>query len=155
MTNHQLARRRRPLTIAVLAGALAIIATAVLAAGGSARTTGRSLHLHAKEQSSVGFTFKGTPRQGDTFGFGDQLTGTDTGSDRGVCTFIGQATALCTIHISLTKGTITAQGLLGQASRNTPVAITGGTGAYDGARGTARLTDLPSNQADIRISLAG
>jgi hypothetical protein len=34
-----------------------------------------------------------------------------------------------------------------------PFAITGGTGAYDGARGTARVTDVSSSTTDVRITL--
>ncbi len=141
------------LTVMLTAGVAAMVAVAVLAASGTAQPAPGTLHLHAKEQMAVGFTFKGKPRQGDRFGFGDTITGDDTGTDRGTCTFIGQATALCTIQLKLSKGTLTAQALLPARSTNTPVAITGGTGSYNGARGTALLTDLPRNRADIRITL--
>ncbi len=105
------------------------------------RTDGRRFHIHRRT------------KQGDRFGFGDKITGTHPGHDRGVCTFIGQATALCTIQLQLSNGTLAAQGLLPARSKNTPVAITGGTGAYNGARGTAQLTDIPPNHADIKITL--
>ena len=135
------------------AGAVAIITSTVLATTGSAQTEPTTLHLHAIEQTTVGFTFNGVPRQGDRFGWGDRLTGTDTGYDRGACTFVGKATALCTIQIQLSKGTLAAQALLGPRSNNTPVTITGGTGAYNGARGTALLTDIPPNKANVTITL--
>jgi hypothetical protein len=60
---------------------------------------------------------------------------------------------LCTFQLHLSKGTITAQGELPERSRNAPVAITGGTGAYDGARGTALATDTGPNSAAIEITL--
>ena len=82
--NDKLARRRRPAHDRGPRGRARDRRTAGAEAGGSARTTGRSRCIsHAKEQSSVGFTFEGAPRQGDTSGFGDKLTGTNAGSDRG------------------------------------------------------------------------
>ena len=42
--------------------------------------------------------------------------------------------------------------LSGRANK-TPFAITGGTGAYDGARGTALVTDVNSKTTDIQITL--
>ena len=62
---------------------------------------------------------------------------------------------LCTLQLNLAKGTITAQGVLPQHAKGTPVAITGGTGAYDGARGTALVTDVSSSKTTIDVSLAG
>ena len=62
---------------------------------------------------------------------------------------------LCTLQLDLAKGTITAQGLIPQKSHDTPVAITGGTGAYNGARGTALATDVSSAKTTIDISLLG
>jgi hypothetical protein len=153
MSHRSHTQLRARLSIALTAGVAAIVLVGVLAASGTAQTTTPTLHLHAKEVMAVGFTFKGQPRQGDRFGFGDKLTGDDTGSDRGICTFIGRATALCTIQLQLSRGTITAQGLLPARSTHTPIAITGGTGSYNGARGTALLTDLPRNRADVTITL--
>jgi hypothetical protein len=60
-----------------------------------------------------------------------------TGVDRGVCAIIGNTGIVCTVEVQLSNGTLSAQGLLPQTAHNTPLAITGRTGAYDGARGTA------------------
>jgi hypothetical protein len=67
----------------------------------------------------------------------------------------GRLALLCTIQMQLSKGTLRAQGLLPERSHNTPVAITGGTGAYtcNGARGTALATDVSPNRTDITIAL--
>jgi hypothetical protein len=147
-------RSRRPrLTASVGTCVAALAATGVLATAGSAQPAGRTLQLNAHEQPTVGFMPKGAPRQGDRFGFGDTVTGTDTGTDRGVCTFIGSAQALCTIQVVLSRGTLSAQGLLGQQSHDAKVAVIGGTGAYDGARGTAAVTDLPGNRSRILVTL--
>jgi hypothetical protein len=140
------------LSLGLGAGAAAALATAALMAGaGSAQTPAAALHLVGTPQKGVGFMPKGAPRQGDRFGFGDTVTGDDTGHDRGVCTFM-KGGLLCTIQVQLSKGTLTAQGIVPERSNKTPIAITGGTGAYDGARGTALVTD-GKNQTTVDITL--
>ena len=135
------------------AGAAALAATAVIATSGSAQApAGTTLHLVSKTQKTIGFAPKGRPRQGARFGFGDKITGDDTGIDRGVCTLLGRQ-ALCTVEVKLSKGTLSAQGLLGQRSKNSPVSIVGGTGAYNGARGTALVTDTSSTTSTIDVTL--
>ena len=135
MGKQQLSRFGVRLPLA-LAAAAAIATAAVLATGGSAQTPPSSLHFVSKEQRGVGFFPHHRPHQGDRFGFGDTITGADTGVDRGVCTLIGK-NALCTVQLKLSKGTVSAQGLSSlRRNTNTPFAITGGTGAYNGARGT-------------------
>ncbi len=138
-------------SIAAVAAALAT--GAVLAASGSAQAPVTSLHLTAKTQKHVGFFPKGRPRQGDRLGFGDRITGDDTGVDRGVCTIIGSKGVLCTVQVQLSRGTLSVQGLVPQRSRNTPVSIIGGTGAYNGARGTALVTDTSNTTSTIDITL--
>jgi hypothetical protein len=140
--------------IAITAGVAAIATTAVIATAGSAQAPApTSLNFVNKTQKTVGFGPNHKPRQGDRFGFGDKVTGDDTGFDRGVCTFIGKNQALCTVVVEVSKGTLTAQGLAPQHPKNTPFAITGGTGAYDGARGTALVTEVNSNTTDVRVTL--
>jgi hypothetical protein len=142
------------LSLGLGAGATAALATVAIMAGpGSAQTPGTALHLVATSQKSVGFMPSRAPRQGDRLGFGDRITGDDSGYDRGVCTVIGGPQILCTIQVQLAKGTLTAQGMLPQRANKTPVAITGGSGAYDGARGTALVTDHGNGQTNIDITL--
>jgi len=112
-----------------------------------------TLHLVSTTQKNIGFFPKGAPRQGDRLGFGDKITGDDTGYDRAVCTFVGGKSLLCTIQVQLSKGTLTVQGMVPQKSTNTPIAITGGTGAYDGARGTALVTDVSKTQTKVDVNL--
>ena len=90
MSKQQLSRFGVRLPLA-LAAAAAIATAAVLAAGGSAQAPPTSLHLVSKEQRGVGFFPRHRPHQGDRFGFGDTITGDDTGVDRGVCTLIGKS----------------------------------------------------------------
>ena len=131
--------------------AAALAAAALMASAGSAQAPPTTLHLVGTPQKNVGFMPKGAPRQGDRMGFGDTVTGDDTGHDRGICTFM-KGGLVCTIQVQLSKGTLTAQGTVPERSNKTPIAVTGGTGAYDGARGTALVTDQ-QNQTTVDITL--
>ena len=136
------------------AGAAAALATAALMAGaGAAQTPATALHFVSTSQKGAGFMPKGAPHLGDRLGFGDRISGDDTGFDRGVCTIVGRPQLLCTIQVQLSKGTLTVQGMLPEHANKTPVAITGGTGAYNGARGTALVTDTSPTQTDVEITL--
>jgi hypothetical protein len=130
------------------------LASAAIAAPGLAQTTPTSLHLVASPARG-GFQ-PHHPKPGSRFGFVQSISGDDHGTSRGVCTYLGGKPALlCTLELDLAKGTITAQGLIPQRSHDTPVAITGGTGAYNGARGTALATDVSSSKTTIDVSLLG
>lgn len=143
-------------TVTLAAAATALTTAAIVATSGSAQTpSSTSLHLRAANQRSVGFIPKHKPHQGDRLGFGATVTGDDTGLDRGVCTFIGAGDTLCTITFHLSRGTLTTEGLAtGGPPNKTPFAITGGTGAYDGARGTAIVTVIRDPETtDFQITL--
>jgi hypothetical protein len=138
-----------------------LIATAAvaLAAGGPAAATGSaqsqvtSLRLVSTSQSRVGFfPAHKRIRQGDRLGFGQAITGSDRGISRILCTAIGRQ-LMCTIQLRLAHGNLTAQGFVPQHANRTPIAITGGTGAYDGARGTAFATDVSGSRSVIEVSL--
>jgi hypothetical protein len=61
---------------------------------------------------------------------------------------------LCTVQENLSGGTLTAQGVIVNGNVDkTPFAITGGTGRYDGARGTALATDRTPSTTDLQITL--
>jgi hypothetical protein len=139
-------------TKAIGAGLAALAAAAALATTGTAQTAPTTLHLVGHAQKGVGFFPKGRPRPGDRVGFGDRVSGDDTGTDTGACTVVRQR-VLCSIEAQLSKGTLSLQGLLPQRSNNHPVAITGGTGAYAGARGVARVTDTNATTTTIDITL--
>jgi hypothetical protein len=136
-----------------LAAAVAALATAaVLAASGSAQSSPATMHLVSKSQKGIGFFPKGRPHAGDTVGFGDKISGDETGFDRGTCVVIGRG-LLCTVEVQLSKGTLSAQGLVPERSHNHPIAIVGGTGAYDGARGTAFVTDVDDSTTTVDVAL--
>jgi hypothetical protein len=132
--------------------AAAVVALAVSATSGSAQTPSTTLHLVGKSQNGVGFFPKNRPHQGDRFGFGDKVSGDDTGIDRGVCTIIGRQ-SLCTIQVQLSKGALTLQGFISERAHNQQIAVTGGTGAYDGARGTAVATQVNNSTTNIQVTL--
>jgi hypothetical protein len=148
MTNSPLSLRSMLALAAIVAavGAIAIQATA-----GSAAPAPKSLHLVGTSLKKVGFFTQGKPRQGDRFGFGERLSGDDTGFDRGVCTIIG-GKSLCNVQAQLSKGTLSLQGFATGKATNLPIAILGGTGAYDGAGGTAVITDVNKRTTDISIT---
>ena len=144
------------LSLGLGAGAAAALATAALMAGAGAAQTptpATALHFVSTSQKGAGFMPKGAPHLGDRIGFGDRITGDDTGYDRAVCTIVGRPQLLCTIQVQLSKGTLTVQGMLPERATKVPVAITGGTGAYNGARGTALVTDASPTQTDVEITL--
>jgi Dirigent-like protein len=145
--------RRTRLSVAIAAIAAALVTAALMATAGSAQApAGTTLHFVAKSQKGVGFFPSGRPRQGEHLGFGDTITGDDSGYDRAACTIVGRS-VLCTIQVQLSKGTLSVQGIAPQRSNNTPFAIVGGTGAYDGASGTALVTDVNSSTTNITINL--
>lgn len=141
--------------ILIIASLTAAVGAAVVATSGSAQApTVRTMHLAGKTQKGVGFFPKHHPRQGDRIGFGETISGDETGTERAVCTGIGTDNgALCTVQFQLSKGTLTAQGIGHRTDTRAPFAITGGTGAYDGARGTALATDTSSTTSTIDITL--
>ena len=148
MTNRPLSLRSMLALAAIVAalGAIAIQATA-----GSAAPAPKSLHLVATSLKKIGFFPKGKPHSGDRFGFGDKLSGDDTGFDRGVCTFIG-GKSLCDVQAQLSKGTLSLQGFVPGKATNLPIPILGGTGDYDRASGTAVITNVNKSTTDINIT---
>jgi hypothetical protein len=142
-----------PRSMLALAAILAAIgAIAIQATAGSAAPAPKSLHLVAHSLKRVGFFPKSKPRQGDRFGFGDSLSGDDTGFDRGVCTLIGRK-SLCDVQAQLSRGTLSLQGFVSGKAQNLPIAVLGGTGDYDGAAGTAVINDVNKSTTDISITL--
>jgi hypothetical protein len=148
----RLARHPR-LSITVVAIAAAAITAALIASAGSAKGTPTRLHLVGTIEKNIGFAPDHPPKQGDRFGGGSSITGSDTGRQRSVCTLIGRR-ALCNIQLNLSRGKLSAQGLVPNETDHTPIPITGGTGAYAGARGTAFATQLSPTRTRFDVELA-
>jgi hypothetical protein len=152
-SNERHTMKRIALACAIVAAA---IAAAAFATTGSAQSrAATSLHLISTTQESIGFAPEHHRlRPGDRVGTGDAITGDDTGIDRVICTVIDKDHAMCTAVAQLSKGTLTAESLASPEPGETHYAITGGTGAYQGASGTAVVTDIPGTaKADVQITL--
>ena len=148
--------RNSRLGMGLSAGVAAAATAAVLASGGAAQTGGTELNLTATSQKSAEFFPKHKPHPGDQLGFGDKVRGDDTGIDRAVCTLAGGGPGgglPCTVWVKLSKGTLQLQGVLPEKSHNAPIAVVGGTGAYNGARGTAFATDHGKGKTTIVVDL--
>jgi hypothetical protein len=147
--------RHTKIAIGLSAGLGTAAMAAALASPGAAQTAGTELHLLATSQKSAAFFPHHHPRPGDQIGFGDKISGDDTGIDRAVCTLAGgPGKGLpCTTWVKLSKGTLTLQSMLPERSHNEPIAITGGTGAYNGARGTAYVTEVGKTKTTIVVDL--
>lgn len=142
------------LALGLAATAAAGAAAAVLAGPGAAQTSGTELHLTSTSQKHVGFFPKGHTGPGSRFGFGDRVAGDDSGLSRAVCTIVGGAGGLpCTVWMKLSNGTLELQGMLPEKAHNTAIAVVGGTGRYNGARGTAYATDVSQTKMSIVVDL--
>jgi hypothetical protein len=150
----QILRSRTRFAVLLSAAAAAAIAVAVIASTGAAQGPPTTLHFVATAQRNIGFApdHAPPPRQGDRFGGGAEITGDDTGLQRSVCTAIGKR-ALCNIQLNLSQGKLSAQGLVPNQTDHTPIPLTGGTGAYNGARGTVVATQVTPTKVRFTVRL--
>jgi len=140
-------------TLRFAAIALTLAALAVLAAAPAASAHGKApLRLTAEEVQFQDLDL-GTPGPslGDEFVFSQALfrRGFDVGMSGGVCTVVHAMapydvlTFQCLVTLDLRGGQITLQGLIELQGEDDPgpftLAITGGTGRFSGASGTARF----------------
>lgn len=109
---------------------------------------------------------------GPALGLGDQIVSSDkvfrkgmlVGTDGVVCTVVKATPQALTCHwvmtISLPEGQLTlqamAEGPTGPPTEPTALtfAVTGGTGRFDNARGTADIVDNPGGSEQITVRLA-
>jgi allene oxide cyclase-like protein len=148
--------------LGALAGILllsAIVAGASLSVASAGET---ELRFRAKttEQEFVDLGEKGESL-GDQFIFHDVLRqgGERVGHDGGVCTLtsLDLSQSQCVVTAWLADGQITAQGLIeptGEFPERFVFAITGGTGAYEGASGEVHVIQKTETLARIIVHLA-
>jgi hypothetical protein len=148
---------RKPFLAALVVAVFAsvVFATVSLAAGGSKRTTGTTMRLIEQDQSfnfvPVGQREGNIAKPGDLATFTNYLT-TMTGKRVGrtyascVATTGGKNPALqCTGTFVLPAGTLTGSALIQAGGKSVQrIAILGGTGAYEGARGS--ILSVPKTQ---------
>jgi len=152
----------RALAATVLAGATAFTAVTPAAAHdlGTDRfqVTLRTVSAHFEDVGPKG------PSVGDTFTFSDNVfhRGQRVGRDDGNCHVTrrgpGSLAFQCAVTVTLRgRGQITLQGLFafrrGRPGNATDLAITGGTGGYNGASGTATLIDRRGEPARLRFDM--
>jgi hypothetical protein len=158
--------RPRPVILAAAAGAAA--AAAVLAAGGSAQAPGtRTLTFRETDRGSTFGIVDNPPRSrrtrqgsptrvsaGDTVAISQRLvqgSGPATGTIHVSCTAttgraqrFDRAVFVCHATTTLPDGTIALEAALRFGDQGVTAAVTGGTGAYEGARGTFTSAGDPS-----------
>jgi Dirigent-like protein len=104
------------------------------------------------------------PSKGDVTVFRDELrrSGKVVGHDGGACTITAldptappsaQLQLTCNVTFQIPGGTITTQGLATNAPVK-PLVITGGTGAYLGAKGEVTLTEFGNDTGSVVFHLA-
>ena len=79
-------------------------------------------------------------------------TGTQVGTDHGVCIVLVPGQSQCDSTLALPKGQIVTHGLQG-AKSGFDLAVIGGTGAYSGARGTMTMRPIKDGGSTLLISL--
>jgi hypothetical protein len=143
--------KRKSLVLATLAAAVsaAVVAAIALAAGGGSTPNGVTIHLVEKSQS---FNFVDNPPSGaqsqiasagDLFVLSSNLftrSGKRAGALDASCvsaTGGKNNTSVCTGVFRLAAGQLDLMtSIRGQGGRVTEIAVVGGTGAYEGARGS-------------------
>jgi hypothetical protein len=93
------------------------------------------------------------PRPGDEFIFRSKLLNADgdrVGSINGICTIVLRGKVLCQATVRLPGGTLSATAVSTEEARVTHIAINGGTGRYDRARGQVTSTTTgPNTSRDV------
>ncbi len=155
----------RKLARAATAAALATGAAATLVVGAAAHSKTGQPTLHLVETGGGLQIVDNAPKAKHPYDFsaGDMVivtrslyhpNGSRAGSLRLVCIATNATTQQCNGTETLASGTLEVAGISSPAP-NTTVAIVGGTGAYNGARGTSVSRDRATNNniADQNITL--
>jgi allene oxide cyclase-like protein len=145
--------------VAALLGTVTLVSSASAASGPSRKT------IHVIQSESAVFTNVDVGPTGDSPGDYVVITGallkpatnTEVGSVVAVCTLVKVTPTFpsqCVATASLSEGDIAAQGIFESVTGKANVlAVTGGTGAYRAARGTATGTILENGATDIIFRL--
>jgi hypothetical protein len=148
----------KPIAVTVIAAGMA----AALFGGGAAGAQGgaRTIELISVEQHCA---TADNGRRGESLGdldacrgkLRDAGIGAPAGRAHWNCVYLGstRAGSDCSAVVGLRGGTLQTAGVLSHTSVTSNWAITGGTGAYAGARGTVRLTQRSATRTAATITL--
>jgi hypothetical protein len=130
--------------------AVGVLTSGVVAAssGADGAAAPATLHLVGKQITENGPN--GRPHPGSMVVFSGRETGEDRGRSYVQCTLIDRVHGLCLGQFNLARGTISVETAipLEDSPATLVLDITGGTGAYDGARGTATFKDIGKDKTD-------
>ena len=137
------------LTVATLATTACALAASIIGSGdipiAGANARSRTLHLNTKTLVLTGPT---TPNPGDRLDFYEKDSGGDTGHDYAECIVMNaRGEALCHVEFVLKHGDISGDAVININATTLHGAgpIIGGTGSYNGARGTVAFTGPATN----------
>jgi hypothetical protein len=159
---------RRTITIVLVA--IAFLAGSLTLSSAGAHDDGRDdgrhdgrhgLKLIAKSDQSQDIdSAPAGPSLGDGFAFHDRVCyrHREVGALDGSCVLtylVNETTGTlqCVVTVSLPRGTMTTQGVLGVEDDSFTTAITGGTGKYVGAEGQAKVRFVSETRTKIRVML--
>jgi hypothetical protein len=146
-------KRSMALTLATAAAAAAAAVTVAASPGAKPVAGPQALHLVDKQITESGP--KGRPGPGSMIVFSGKETGDDSGRSYVHCTLIDSRHGLCLGRFNLSRGTISVETVvpLEGGPKRFSLDITGGTGAYNGARGTATFTDIGKDKTEEIFTL--
>jgi allene oxide cyclase len=162
---------KRLLAAAVVAAAAALIVTgSAVNAGGRAKKSAPTGTLQLVEREGREVELDNAPRRrfsaGDAFvsrnRLYDQTDQNSVGRDHIFCivTVVSgrqSASLQCTASFVFANGQIAAQGSVtfARGTRAFTVPVVGGTGAYEGARGSLTITDRPRRRSGLEFKFLG
>jgi hypothetical protein len=151
---------KRAVVIATAVATAGTVAAAILTtSGGAAQAPAMPRSITFVATSTGGFEPTGRHHAGETSGFADRLRsadGTVTGRDVGVCTLhnLERRESFCRVQMLLSNGQISFQGVIRENLRSFVFVVIGGTGAYEGAGGEARITPLSDSTTRVAVDLS-
>jgi len=147
---------KRFLVPAVAATAAAVALTGVLTASATAQPSPspRTIHFTLVRQPGGWFP-SANPQPGETLGAQQAVTGDDGSKGTGniQCTIYTANQELCDVVLRMSTGQIAFQGIVPREIKNTRIIVTGGTGAYAVARGSAVVNDVTETVTSFTVKL--
>jgi hypothetical protein len=140
----------------LIVGAALLAGSAMGGGFAGAQTPPKTLKVEALEQGCGGVD---VGRKGDSLGdltfCRAKVRGDAAGRANWDCTYLGTEPRGedCTAHAELAGGTLQMAGRLSHTSPSSTWAVTGGTGAYAGARGSVEVRQLSATRTAVTFTL--